>query len=483
MSDFAAQGIDLVHEEPKQDAFYRAWSRKIDLFGRVSHFLSSAFKTGNPVVLRHMAKIDKSTIRTMRAASDMFNGLDPAKPLVIPVDYTFINPATVTKVGGSMFGQRYKIKISDEDRAVFKNPKTQREKEIVKQIPKEQLEQIKKSGEVVLGPDLIFVAHYKKDDWETWADPLLMPIFDDIRFKQLLRRMDESVARNIMNSIVVFKLGNAKDGLAATAGEMKKFANLLKTPTKSKTLVWNDLVSIETSYPPTNLMLNDEKYKAVNTDILSGIGISEVLINGVGGNYANSFLSVKTLLEKLETGRSLVINWLYTELELIRTAMGWDHLPKIRFGRMTLRDERAEKALVLNLFEFGIISRQTLLSYFEEDWAVEIQRIKEEEKQMKLLKRPRSSQPGRPVNTDGIPQDKERDTKPQGMGTEDLSGVIDIVTKLVCENKGLEDINTLSPEDRYNIECLSKALYPKLSCGGLVNKEEVSRIISEVLNG
>ncbi len=483
MSDFAAQGIKLVHEEPDQQAFYNAWARKIGLFNRSSHFLRSLFKAGNTIVFRQMAKLRQQDVDDLQSVGGIFDGLDPSKEKHIPVKYTFIDPTVVEKIGTTLFGQLYEIEVSRDDRLIFKKPVTKKQKQFISRLPREVVNTVIKRGVIVADDKMVFVGHYQKDDWEDWAEPIFFPVFDDIAFKKLLRRMDESVARNIMNSIVVFRLGNAKDGFPATKIEIQKFSSLLKTPTKSKTIVWNNLVDFIATYPPVNLMLNDDKYKAVNNDILSGLGISEVLINGAGGNYANSFLSVKTLLEKLESGREVVIEWLNVELELIRTAMGWEKLPEIRFGRMTLRDERAEKALILNLLDKGIISNQTALSYFGENWSVEIKRIRQEEEFMNRSEnkpsRTRRNR-GRPVNTKDRPQRTKRDTKPQGLSSE-LEAVIEHVTIMVMSNKGVADEEDLSVEDRYNIRIFSESIAPHLKDPLNTNADEVAEIISEMI--
>ncbi len=479
MADFAIQGICLVHEEEEQEMFYNAWTKKVDIFGRGLHFLSSLFKDGNNVVFRHRATLKEEDVEELRALGDAFRGLKRSKPNVIPVRYTFLDPVKTEKIGSELFGQQYEVEFSRVERKALTKPETKEEREFIKQLPKQALENIRKSGKVTLTKEEVFVSHYKKDDWEEWGEPIFFSIFDDIKFKDILRKMDESVARNIMNSIVIFRLGDTKNQLPATTKEIATFADLLKTPTKSKTLVWNDLVDFIATYPETNLMLNDDKYKAVNNDILSGLGVSEVLINGLGGNYANSFLSVKTLLEKLESARKIFEKWLRTELELIRTAMGWEKLPKIKFGHMTLRDERAEKALILNLLDKGIISNQTALSYFGEDWKVEIKRIRQEQKDIRGLRKPNNTKrPGRPVNTDDIPQDNKRETKPTGSS---LQSVINSVRLAVMENKGLTDETGLTEDDNEKIKILSEEIMPYLSDPFNTDTEEVSRIISEVI--
>jgi hypothetical protein len=243
-------------------------------------------------------------------------------------------------------------------------------------------------------------------------------------------------------------------------------ANMLVNPSKSKTIVWDDLIEIESDYPDTGTILGSDKYQAVESDILAGLGVSEVLVGGTGGNYSNSFLSVRTLMERLETGRGIVhLNLLIPILVDISRAIGLRKPPFVRFKHMSLRDENAEKKLLMELVDRNVISYRTLLEYFGHDLDVEIKRMKREDKirerlddthqhtlkkvgkfgphatdadsqaqYMKDYQDP-DSQPtaqeqqgemgGRPeqVNEEPEQQDTERDTKPKGIAKEVIRDV------------------------------------------------------------
>jgi hypothetical protein len=282
--------------------------------------------------------------------------------------------------------------------------------------------------------------------------------------------MDMSVCNSVINAVTIFKLGNYKEGYIPPESHLAKFSEYLRTPSQSLNMVWNDAISIESSYPPVEKILGLAKYESVDRDILRGIGIPDSLIGGaVNGNFSTGFLGVRTLLERLEEGRHTVMRWLMKELELLVETLGIRKMPSIRFGKMSLRDEKAEKQLVLQLLDRNIISIQAVLETFGEEYEIELQRLKEEdaereesgmfqkhspytdpindldaEEQMKReaehslrekrmlhkLKQqemksggPRGGDKkkntrgpnGRPSGTKDIKQEKTRETKPQGM--------------------------------------------------------------------
>jgi hypothetical protein len=312
--------------------------------------------------------------------------------------------------------------------------------------------------------------HYMKDDHEDWAEPLLWPVMADIFYKNKLRQMDMSVCNSVINAVTIFKLGSIKDNYLPPEAHFDKFSEFLRTPTQAMQMVWNDAISIESSYPPVDKILGMGKYESVDKDILRGIGIPDTLIGGGGdSNFSTGFLGVRTLLERLEEGRESVERWLLRELELIVRTLGIRKMPTVKFGKMSLRDEQKEKQLVIQLLDRNIVSIEAVLEAFGEDFNIELERMRDEEKirdttglmqkhspypdpitdideeeklrmsSMLKIKEQRETNKakekeakknpgkkdeevnngkgpnGRPPGTDGVPQSVKRETKPQGM--------------------------------------------------------------------
>jgi len=278
-------------------------------------------------------------------------------------------------------------------------------------------------------------------------------------------------------------------------------------------MVWNDAISIEASYPPVDRILSVQKYEAVDRDILRGLGVPDTLLGGtVGSNFSTGFLGVRTLLERLEEGRNTVARWLNRQLRTIAAIMGHRDIPTIRFGKMSLRDEKAEKMLIIQLLDRNIISIEAVLETFGEDFEIELERLKEEaalreetgvfqkhspyvdpinemdaedtlEKQSELKQKEIQMQnkiktqinkqknqkgpKGRPTNTSGIPQQKSRDTKPKGMAwlldweniksneLERVEEVYKIVSAMILKAKGQKYKKNLTKKDRTGIEEIS----------------------------
>ncbi|MCI0565089.1 MAG: hypothetical protein MN733_42020, partial [Nitrososphaera sp.] len=309
----------------------------------------------------------------------------------IPVRYSCIPPFRIKIWGTLLFNERkYFFRMTSADMERFRDPKiaSELEKKLMEQMPEEARELFATDGMILLPVENFSMFHYKRDCARLWADPLLLPIMDDLRYKKVLRRLDVSVAESIINPITVFKLGDTVNGFAPTREMFLNIAHLLKTPGQSKTLVWSDLLEVEQHVIDAKEVLTMEKYKEVNDSILAGLGISSVLINGgemsggsAGGGFAGAYLSVRTLLERLEDGRSEVMRFLESEFEHIKKAMGWTVSPIVMWDQMSLRDEEAAKRIVIDLMDRKVISTETALHSLGFNHDVEMERKKRENKQ------------------------------------------------------------------------------------------------------
>lgn len=413
MANFAAEGLKIKHPRPAIERFYQRWAELVDLNGRVKDALRYYYKFGNVFLYSTMGTIDADTYATMKnakASTTKLKGFtdtqDPAKPerqaqvdkekakpekeRQIPWRYTLLNPFQMDTIGDQFFGQSRWVFVLDEKTVQrMQLPKSETvdfldDTEV--NLPPEFKELVEKNRNgtetriVNLKQENLWTMHYMKDDHEEWADPMLWPVMADIQYKNKLRQSDISVCNSIIKAITVFKIGDYKNGFIPGPEYMRKFSELLRTPTEAMTLTWNDAIDVIHSYPPVEKMLSADKYEAVDKDILRGIGVPDILLGGGGGgNYSNGFLGVRTLLERLEEGRHEVEKWINKQLRMIAEIMGHRDIPKIKFGRMSLRDENAEKQLVLGLLDRNVISVEAVLEVFGEDFELELARLGREQ--------------------------------------------------------------------------------------------------------
>ncbi len=467
MCNFASEGLSIHHPRPNIQKFYRQWAEKVGLQSRSKDALRQYYKTSNVFIYTNYGKIDDTVYRKVKRRGKA-NSLDPlleermddaesesTKPegeRLIPWRYTLLNPFQMHMEGPSYFGQkRWLFKLDPETVNSINSEKSiDYLGDTEQNLPPEFI--AAKDGLVRLDNKKLWTLHYMKDDHEDWADPMIWPVIGDVIYKNKLRAMDMSVCDSAISAVTIFKLGNLKEGFIPPEEHFRKFAEMLRAPTSAMNMVWYDAIDVVSSYPPVEKILGTAKYESVDNDILKGLGIPEVLMGGgKGGNFSSSFLGVRTLLERLEEGREEILKWINSQLRLIAKTMGHRDVPTVRFGQMSLRDETAEKQLILQLFDRNIISIEAVLDVFGQDFDIEKERLKNEKnvaetdnvmvkhspypdpimndkEDMKEMSEHEAKQKakttknaqninGRPGGSKGVPQKKKRSTKPKGMAS------------------------------------------------------------------
>jgi len=393
MTDFAAEGLELQHTTKTQERFYQEWARRVNLQGRAHDFMKLLMRDANVIVYRKNARITKPAKKEMTKGSDQPEKIQTTQKEtsrnVIPWKYTFLSPAIIEKIGGEVgrffgsdaLGMRMPHALAN----AIKSPKGDAEKEFVSKLPEEIVQAAQKSGTVfALQMNNIYVEYYKKDDWEDWGTPFLYGVLEDIMFKEKMRLADMAALDGVINVVRLWKLGKADQQIYPAPAIVDRLIDILQSNTGGgcMDLVWDDMIDLQVEYPPTDKILGPEKYKGVNADIVQGLGIPDSLVGGIDEgtrNAQSAFVQLKTLAERLEYVRGCAIRWMEGELRRVADAMGFKRIPAINFGIMSLRDEAAEKQLIIQLLDRGIISSEKTTEVFGVNYMIELERIKAEQ--------------------------------------------------------------------------------------------------------
>ena len=393
MGDFASQGIRLTHKNPRIQKFYKNWFAKVNGIERSERFLNNLYRIGNVVINRQTAKI------SIRVADSLFKSVSSPDLIInndeykiekreIPWKYTFIDPLCVDVVGGSLSSfvqdKAYSIILPANLRKIINNPKNEAEKNIVNQLPPAILEAAKTRKPYNLDSDKTLVFHYKKDDWKTWAYPMIYSIMDDINIIEKLKLADLAALDGAISNIRIFKLGSLEHKVAPTKAATAKLAQILQNNVGGGTmdLVWGPDIELIESKTNVHQFLGEGKYTPHLNSVYAGLGIPPTLTGTFGAaGTTNNFISLKTLTQRLQYGRKILAAFWKQEIALVQKAMGFRFPAKVEFDRMDLSNEDSEKALLIQLADRNIISDELLQTAFGFDPDMEKTRVKREQKQ------------------------------------------------------------------------------------------------------
>lgn len=385
MGDFACQGITIVHPNKSIERFYKAWFKQVNGVERSERFLNYLYRTGNVVVKRRTAKVtpEKEAYLKKVVAADMKIEEIPVQKREIPWQYDFLNPLTIDVLNyesGVFIGDpTYVVNISPTTYESFTSNKGYMSK-----LPEGMQKTLKKGQrQIILDKEKIEVFHYKKDDWLLWANPMIYAILDDLVMLEKMKLADLSALDGAISQIRLWRLGSLEHKIIPKRDSINKLRDILASNTGGGTidLVWGPELDFKESQSQVYKFLGSEKYQPVLTSIYAGLGIPPTLTGATGssGGYSNNYVSLKTLIERLEYGRQILTQFWQKELDIIQKAMGFRLPAQLRFDSIILSDESAEKQLLINLADRDIISHETILERFGELPDIEKVRVRREE--------------------------------------------------------------------------------------------------------
>ena len=390
MSDFASQGLVLVHPNKNIEKFYRKWFSQVDGIDRSERFLNYLYRTGNVVVKRRTAKLNKKKEIDLRRAAGADVRIEdlPTKKREIPWIYDFLNPLAVDVEDPGMYAvgkPSFFLNISKHTyQSLLKS--SQNNKNAFKTLPVDLQKRVT-SGErrIPLDSENTFFYHYKKDDWLLWANPMIYAILDDIGMLEKMKLADLAALDGAISSVRLWTLGDFDQKIVPTKAGLNKVRDILASNVGGGTmdLVWGPELQFTESQSQVYKFLGAEKYQPVLTSIYAGLGIPPTLTgaSGSGGGYTNNYVSLKTLIERLEYGRQVLSKFWLQEIEYVRRAMGFRLPAEIHFDSIVLSDESAQKKLLMDLADRDIISQETLLERFREIPNIERVRVRREERE------------------------------------------------------------------------------------------------------
>jgi len=370
MGDFACQGVRLSHPDKRTELFYRNWFKKVKGKDRSERFLNNLYRTGNIVIRKQYAKLSgKQRARLFKTFGkpDIKLEIKKTERNQIPMNYIFMNPATVDVVGEQLAAfsnkKRYSITVPDKVRRLIQHPKTDAEKKLVKDLPPEIKKAAEKREPFLLPEDKTVVFHYKKDDWQPWALPMVYSLMEDIILLEKLKLADIAALDGAISNIRIFKLGSLEHKIAPARGAATKLKNVLQNHVGAGTIdiVWGPDIEMQESTTEVHKFLGPEKYIPTLNNIYGGMGIPPTLTGSFSaGGTTNNFISLKTLVQRLWYGRDILTSFWMPEIIEIQEAMGFSQPAVIEYDYPDLGDSSSEKAILIQMADRNLISDELL---------------------------------------------------------------------------------------------------------------------------
>jgi hypothetical protein len=393
MGDFAGQGVRIAHPNPRLERFLNDWFGNVQgklVTERLGHLL---FREANVPVRMFSARINKQKRLEMQksvGAADI--RIDKNDPIFqkneIPWKYNFLDPLLVDPVGGplaslsknKLLALKVPHHLKREVQRLLHSQNAEVRK-VLEDISPDIIKAVQTNSDIILPPDKTYLYHYKKDDWQTWADPMTYSAFESLNLYQQLQLADKAALDGAISKIRVWKLGSLEHKLAPTPSTSATLSEMLGANVGGGTIdiVWGpDIDLIETS-SDIQQFLGEEKYRPTLMSIYATIGIPPTLTGTFGASgTTNNFISLKTLTERLNYVRSIIVEFWTEQLKIVQKAMGFRLPAQVEFDFMYLDDPSAVATLLMNLADRNIVSEEFVQRHIKAKPTIENRRIKNE---------------------------------------------------------------------------------------------------------
>lgn len=379
MSDFACKGIRFQHSNPSVQRFYAKWFEKVQGKERSERFLNLLYRSGNVIVKRRNGKLPRGKVDEWKKAHGQdvtFEELETVSG-EIPLDYVFLHPNSVEVLGGQLATftgkTAYYLKISPNLKKEISDINytgSVEAKKLLKDIPEEILKAIESGqNKILLDRSKVHVYHYKKDDWQIWANPMTYAILDDLVTYDKMRLADIAALDGAIANVRLWTLGvldssNPQNSILPTKTGINKLRNILHHNVGGGTmdLVWGPELKFQESNSQVYRFLGSEKYETTLNSIYDSLGIPSVLRSGTAkrGSGTGSFISLKVLVDRLQYGRDIIIQFWQEQSQLVADAMGFATPAKVMFDQLILADESSIFNILIQLADRDYISMESL---------------------------------------------------------------------------------------------------------------------------
>lgn len=322
--DFGATEIKLNYptKNKKIRQIIEAYNKKIDIQQLVKDFIYELALTGN------LACYDRDGARV-----DIYP-INKIKPIPLIVD----NKQMIAYINDSF------AIFSTDDYGAEINA------QIEKAYPEEILAGMKSGTQLIpLNTDNAYFAKINASQYESYGLSIILPAFEDLAHKSLLKEAEKATANDIIDKIMLIQIGDENN--KPNKMLIDQYTALLDGLTGSVRLTVPYYVNASYIEPQTAIF-GAEKFIEVDTDILNTLGISLSLIRGEsGGNYSEGIINFSGLvrtIENIQKPIAKILNGLYAA-ELKRKGAKLEDAPDVQFSDVVI-DKEAKLSLIKELF-------------------------------------------------------------------------------------------------------------------------------------
>lgn len=262
----------------------------------------------------------------------------------------------------------------------------------LKGFPKEVIKALNDGAEYAqMDPNNCFVLQDFKEDWQRYAVPMIASFLPGLAKKALIGQYENALLNLGLRSFIHVTYGDPDNNmdLMPDATQLAQVRRIFsKAMSGSPLAVTNNWCKAETIQTDTRSLFEWDKYKEVNTELLSAGGISGIIVSGVsqeGSTFASAQVSIQTAVTRIKQAQKNFcemmdkINLRLNGVEGGVSRSARSKIPRFTFMPLDLTGSKALQETCMKLWQQGVVSTQTLLDTHGYDMEQEYGRKKDED--------------------------------------------------------------------------------------------------------
>lgn len=227
---------------------------------------------------------------------------------------------------------------------------------------------------------------YGESGYSPYGVGMVRRLFPILSYKTKLMVAQWIVAERLIVPIKIVKVGTEERpaGPADIAAVQAQLAQTANDP--NLTIVTHHAFELDWIGASGKVLTLSNEFDFINQEILDGMMINNALLNGEGPNFSAAAVGIEAMIERLETFRREIAQWIEEKIylpEAIRQGFIDEDedgeeteyiYPRVKWNSMHLRDQQQYRTFLLQLYEKGLLSAQTVLESFDLDPDQEIER-------------------------------------------------------------------------------------------------------------
>jgi len=216
--------------------------------------------------------------------------------------------------------------------------------------------------EIVLDLERMLHLKWNAPEFEARGNSMVLPAFEAIELLRDYRKAERAIAKRWTTPLRFIQVGGAYGNRVIQPDQktIEKVRDELERADLKSGLVVPFYVKAETYGADGKALDTDVRMKEVKEDILVALGMSRSIVTGDGPNFATASVSMQKMIVQLKEIKQMariILDWVFDDW---RERVGHEEDLHYQFSDLDLTAEVAQKQLLVELYDRGLISKNTL---------------------------------------------------------------------------------------------------------------------------